>query len=170
MTWWLDLVVVGANRKTGQTFSSNLCSKLLCVDFFLTQVGFVQLLAPSQTGSSISVWSVYRPARWQKRRWESAEFPLRGTGGGRVLVSHPSTDRPRQQEIHSSDSTICHLEGKHKDAYTKTSQLHSHIPSWGVQCSYGINHTPPPTWLSVHRHNKTITTGHQMSHLWKYNR
>lgn len=98
---------------------SNLCSKLLYIEFFLTQVGFEQLLAPSQTGSSISVWSVYQPARWQRRRWESAEFPWRGTGGGHVLVSHPSTDRPQRQEIHSSDSTRRHLEGKHTEAYTK---------------------------------------------------
>lgn len=138
---------------------------------FLTRVAFARSLAPSQTGSSISVWSARLPARWQRRRWESAAFPWRGTGGGRVSASRQSTGRPPPREIRSSDSTGRRLQGRHTEPHcqptTQPQPAHSHTP---VHQHKTHTHTPPPTWLSVHRHNKTIATGHQVSHLWECDR
>lgn len=128
---------------------------------FLTQVAFAQWLAPSQTGSSISAWSACLPARWQQRRWGSAEFPWRGTGGGRVSASRQSTGRPQWRESRSFGSTGRHLEGgrekKEPQCQWKTIE-HTHQ-------STSTKHTPAPTWLSVHCYNKPIAAGHQVSHL-----
>lgn len=125
---------------------------------FLTRVACARSLAPSQTGSSISALSARLPARWQRRRWESAAFPWQGTGGGRVSASHQSTGRPPPREIRSSDSTGRRLQGRNIEPYcqrtTQPQPVHSHTPVHPPK-----THTHTSTYLTLcppsqqdHRH------------------
>lgn len=93
----------------------------------LTQAESVQWLAPSQTDSSTSKWSVYLPGCQQTRMWENAVFPLQGTGGGRVSASLQSKDRRRSLETHSSDSKGHHLENNNTGLTTLNMTVKEHI-------------------------------------------